>query len=95
MTVRVRRVLDCVGILVDLRLRKQGSLYGGFAYVYAERNSINLRLSYTAEELRALGTGSARVLITGAPGYRVSIDLNGQKSLDGALRLARIAYDAT
>ncbi|GGP93962.1 hypothetical protein [Streptomyces melanogenes] len=77
-----------------LRLRKQGSLYGGFAYVYAERSSINLRLSYTEEELQAMGISSARVLSTGPHAYRISVDLTDQ-SLDEALRLARIAYDAT
>ncbi|MER8097833.1 hypothetical protein [Streptomyces goshikiensis] len=78
-----------------LRLRKQGSQLGGFAYVYAERSSINLRLNYTEQELQAMRVGSARVLTTGNREYRVSVDLTGRTSLDEALRLARIAYDAT
>lgn len=78
-----------------LRLRKQGSQLGGFAYVYADRSSINLRLSYTERELADMGVRSARVLSTGPLEYRVSVDLTDQRSLDEALRLSRIAYDAT
>ncbi|MCB8908449.1 MULTISPECIES: hypothetical protein [unclassified Streptomyces] len=78
-----------------LRLRKQGSQLGGFAYVYAERSSINLRLSYTEQELQDMGVTSARILTTGNREYRVSVDLRDQASLDAALHLARIAYDAT
>ncbi|WP_030759277.1 MULTISPECIES: hypothetical protein [unclassified Streptomyces] len=78
-----------------LRLRKQGSQFGGFAYVYAERSSINLRLSMTQGELAGAGIGSARVLTTGHREYRVSVDLKDRAGLDDALRLARMAYDAT
>ncbi|GAO12818.1 hypothetical protein TPA0598_13_00020 [Streptomyces lydicamycinicus] len=95
----IKRKKAIVGEPLDynqyLRLRKQGSLLGGFAYIYAERSSINLRLSHTEQELQAMGVGSARVLTTGPHEYRVSVDLTDQASLDDALRLARIAYDAT
>lgn len=78
-----------------LRLRKQGSQLGGFAYVYAEYSTINLRLSLDAAALRELGVTAARVLTTGHRAYRVSVDLTGETSLDDALRLAELAYDAT
>ncbi|MFD3566015.1 hypothetical protein [Streptomyces sp. NPDC058667] len=78
-----------------LRLRKQGSQKGGFAYVYPERNSINLRLNHTARQLEELGTTAARTLTTGYPEYRVSVDLTDERSLNDALRLAELAYNAT
>ncbi|MCL8015842.1 hypothetical protein [Streptomyces sp. AS02] len=78
-----------------LRLRKQGSQWGGFAYVYAESSSINLRLSHTAAELQQLCMTTARILTTGHPAYRVSVDLTDETSLADALRLAELAYNAT
>ncbi|MGP3777145.1 hypothetical protein ACTWJ8_40555 (plasmid) [Streptomyces sp. SDT5-1] len=78
-----------------LRLRKEGSRLGGFAYVYAERSSINLRLHHSMAELRELGVTSARVLSTGHPKYRVSVDLTDETSLEDALTLAEAAYRAT
>ncbi|MBB4796281.1 hypothetical protein BJY54_006985 [Streptomyces nodosus] len=79
-----------------LRLRKQGSQFGGFAYVYPECSSINLRLNYTDERLKSLGITNARTLHTGHPEYRVSFDLTGgEPSLTDALRLAELAYNAT
>ena len=78
-----------------LRLRRQGSLLGGFAYVYAERSSINLRLNYTREELDEIGATQARILVTGHRAYRVSVDLTDETSLTQALQLADLAYNAT
>ncbi|MGW2933526.1 hypothetical protein ACWDA7_17050 [Streptomyces sp. NPDC001156] len=78
-----------------LRLRKQGSQLGGFAYVYAESNSINLRLNHTQQQLEELGVTTARTLTTGHREYRVSVDLTSGQSLADALRLAKLAYDAT
>lgn len=78
-----------------LRLRKQGSRYGGFAYVRPDRSSVNFRLSYSLGELKKLGTVSARVLTTGHNRYRVSVDLSDKGSLEDALRLAEIAYKET
>ncbi|SCK55695.1 hypothetical protein YUYDRAFT_07379 [Streptomyces sp. ScaeMP-e48] len=78
-----------------LRLRRQGSRFGGFAYVYAERSSINLRLHHTREQLDAIGATQARTLVTGHRAYRVSIDLTDEASLAQALLLATFAYDAT
>ncbi|MFW3477140.1 hypothetical protein ACN24M_39390 [Streptomyces microflavus] len=78
-----------------LRLRRQGSQFGGFAYVYAERSSINLRLHHTREQLDAIGATQARTLVTGPRAYRVSIDLTDEASLNQALHLATLAYDAT
>ncbi|WOP07025.1 hypothetical protein R2B67_35875 [Streptomyces cyaneofuscatus] len=78
-----------------LRLRRQGSQFGGFAYVYAEHSSINLRLHHTREQLDAIGATQARTLDTGHRAYRVSIDLTDEASLTQALHLATLAYDAT
>ncbi|MGW5069161.1 hypothetical protein ACWEQJ_24115 [Streptomyces cyaneofuscatus] len=78
-----------------LRLRRQGSQFGGFAYVYAEHSSINLRLHHTREQLDAIGATRARTRDTGHRAYRVSIDLTDETSLTQAIHLATIAYNAT
>ncbi|MEV7253485.1 hypothetical protein [Streptomyces cyaneofuscatus] len=78
-----------------LRLRRQGSQFGGFAYVYAEHSSINLRLHHTREQLDAIGATQARTRITGHRAYRVSIDLTDETSLTQAIHLAELAYTAT
>ncbi|MER7900990.1 hypothetical protein ABTX62_34235 [Streptomyces sp. NPDC096046] len=78
-----------------LRLRRQGSQFGGFAYVYAEYSTINLRLSYSQQQLDELGIKSARTLTTGHREYRVSVDLTDETSLADALQLAELAYNAT
>jgi hypothetical protein len=78
-----------------LRLRRQGSQYGGFAYIYAEYSTINLRLSYSQQQLDELGIKSARTLTTGHREYRVSVDLTDETSLTDALKLAKLAYEAT
>ncbi|MEV5358594.1 hypothetical protein [Streptomyces sp. NPDC052693] len=78
-----------------LRLRRQGSQFGGFAYVYAEYSTINLRLNYNQQQLDELGIKSARTLTTGHREYRVSVDLTDEASLADALQLAELAYNAT
>ncbi|MYT10767.1 MULTISPECIES: hypothetical protein [Streptomyces] len=78
-----------------LRLRRQGSQFGGFAYVYAEYSTINLRLNYSRQQLDDLGIKSARTLTTGHREYRVSVDLTDETSLADALQLAELAYQAT
>ncbi|MBV1949347.1 hypothetical protein [Streptomyces sp. BV129] len=78
-----------------LRLRRQGSQFGGFAYVYAEYSTINLRLNYSQQQLDELGIKSARTLTTGHREYRVSVDLTDEPSLADALQLAQLAYNAT
>jgi hypothetical protein len=79
-----------------LRLRKQGSQFGGFAYVYPASSSINLRLNYTDQQLKDLDITRARTLTTGHREYRVSVDLtDDERSLADALQLAELAYNAT
>ncbi|MER6639722.1 hypothetical protein ABT285_29840 [Streptomyces microflavus] len=78
-----------------LRLRRQGSQFGGFAYVYAENSRITLRLHRTRHQLDAIGATRARTRITAHRAYRVSIDLTDETSLTQALHLATLAYDAT
>lgn len=78
-----------------LGLRRQGSQFGGFAYVYAENSSITLRLHRTRYQLDAIGATRARTRITAHRAYRVSINLTDEASLTQALHLATLAYDAT
>ncbi|MFI0013018.1 hypothetical protein ACH475_14085 [Streptomyces globisporus] len=78
-----------------LRLRRQGSQMGGFAYVYAEHSVVNLRLSCSRHELDEMGATLARTRDTGHQSYRVSVDLKDEASLEQALQLARTAYDQT
>lgn len=78
-----------------LRIRKQGSNFGGFAYVYAIDGTVNLRLNYsTDEELHAIAPSAWR-LHTGHRAYRVNIQITDEHTLAQALELARLAYDAT
>jgi hypothetical protein len=78
-----------------LRLRRQGSQLGGFAYIYAEYSTINLRLNYGEAQLDELGITTARTLTTGHREYRVNVDLTDETSLADALQLAELAYNAT
>ncbi|MFD8462371.1 hypothetical protein ACFV27_25590 [Streptomyces antimycoticus] len=78
-----------------LRLRRQGSQLGGFAYVYAEHSTVNLRLNYSKQQLEDMGITTARTLTTGHREYRVSVDLTSEQSLADALQLAELAYSAT
>ncbi|MEU2100362.1 hypothetical protein ABZ741_38850 [Streptomyces globisporus] len=78
-----------------LGLRRQGSQFGGFAYVYAENSRITLRLHRTRHQLDAIGATRARTRITAHRAYRVSIDLTDETSLTQALHLAELAYAAT
>jgi hypothetical protein len=78
-----------------LRLRKQGSQFGGFAYVYALEGTVNLRLSFDSdEELAAIASEAWRVH-SGHRKYRVNIRINDERTLKQAVALARLAYDAT
>ncbi len=47
-----------------LGLRRQGSQFGGFAYVYAENSRITLRLHRTRDQLDAIGATRARTRVT-------------------------------
>ncbi len=78
-----------------LRLRRQGSNFGGFAYVYPDIGVVLLRLRYdTDEELHDIAPDAWR-LSSGHRQYRVKITILDQVTLEQALQLARIAYDAT
>ncbi|MEU3743231.1 hypothetical protein AB0E78_40010 [Streptomyces sp. NPDC032198] len=78
-----------------LRLRRQGSQKGGFAYVFPELSRINFRLAYTDQQLANLSITTARTLTTEHQEYRVSVDLTDESSLADALELAKLAYNAT
>ncbi|MDN5795460.1 MAG: hypothetical protein L0H79_06870 [Intrasporangium sp.] len=78
-----------------LRLRRQGSRLGGFAYVYASDGICNFRLSYaTDEELAAIAQDAWR-RHSGHRQYRVNVQIVDRGTLDQAIKLARLAYDAT
>ncbi|MER8103907.1 hypothetical protein [Kitasatospora sp. NPDC094016] len=78
-----------------LRLRKVGSHFGGFAYVWAETGRVNVRLTYDADpSLRDLAP-DAFAVHTGHRAYRVSIDVTDEETLRQAIALARVAYDRT
>ncbi|MFJ9460916.1 hypothetical protein ACIRST_38335 [Kitasatospora sp. NPDC101447] len=78
-----------------LRLRKVGSQYGGFAYVWAETGRINLRLNYDKEPALRNLAPDAFAVHTGHREYRVSIDITDEDTLRQALVLALAAYDRT
>ena len=82
--------LDYTGYL---RLRRKGSQYGGFAYVFASTGVINFRLQHS-DEIEAVAP-DAYPLDSGSYQYRVNIQIRDEKTLKQALALAEIAYDAT
>jgi hypothetical protein len=88
-----RRPSDPLDYSDYLRLRKQGSSVGGFAYTWPESGRITFRLKLTDDELSAVAT-SARTVQAGHREYRVVIDLR-HDNLDEALALARRAYELT
>lgn len=78
-----------------LRLRKQGSAFGGFAYVYAADGVCNFRLNYATDAELVEVAPDAWRLKTGHREYRVSIHITDAATLRQAIDLARLAYDKT
>ncbi|MFC8515653.1 hypothetical protein [Streptomyces sp. NPDC057257] len=76
-----------------LRLRREGSQYGGFAYAFASTGLINFRLRHS-DEIEKLAP-QAYSLTTGNLNYRVNILVRNDETLKQALSLAKLAYDAT
>lgn len=78
-----------------LRVRREGSQLGAFAYVHPTSGLIEPRLRYdTDAELHAIAP-RARRHTKSHPEYRVVINIVDQESLDQAVALARLAYDRT
>lgn len=79
-----------------LRVRRQGSPKGAFAYVYAHNGVINLRLPYDTEDtlLTRLAPTAYR-LEGGNPEYRISVRIVDEKTRAQAVQLAKVAYDRT
>lgn len=78
-----------------LRVRKVGSQLGAFAYVTPSNGLIEPRLNFgTDNELHAIAP-EARRHDKGHLEYRVVIDIVDRKTLEQALKLARLAYDRT
>ncbi|WP_316743811.1 hypothetical protein [Streptomyces sp. MK7] len=76
-----------------LRLRRKGSQYGGFAYAFASTGLVNFRLR-RSDQIEKLAP-QAYFLTAGNPEYRVSILVRDEDTLEQALALAELAYDAT
>ena len=78
-----------------LRVRKEGSQLGAFAYVTPSLGLIEPRLHYdTDAELSAIAP-LARRHSKGHSEYRVVISIVDQETLEQAIALARLAYDRT
>ncbi|MER5733743.1 hypothetical protein ABT084_36340 [Streptomyces sp. NPDC002138] len=79
-----------------LRVRRQGSPKGAFAYVYAHNGVINLRLPYnTDDELLGRLAPAAYRLEGGNHEYRISVQIVDEATRDQAIQLAKVAYDRT
>ncbi|MFJ4189461.1 hypothetical protein [Kitasatospora sp. NPDC089509] len=79
-----------------LRLRRQGSQLGGFAYVYADTGVVNLRLNYDSDAgiLHSFAP-DAYIVPKGHRAYRVSVQITDESTLRQALELAEMAYKLT
>lgn len=78
-----------------LRVRKQGSQFGGFAYAYPVNGYIHLRLKFDSDaELKAVAP-DATLTPQGHKQYGVEITIRDESTLQQALELARMAYDRT
>lgn len=78
-----------------LRLRKEGSQLGAFAYVNPSSCLIEPRLHYASDaELHKVAPRAERHT-KGHPEYRVNIWITDEKSLEQAVKLSRLAYDRT
>ncbi|MFJ3876770.1 hypothetical protein ACIPW5_04855 [Streptomyces sp. NPDC090077] len=79
-----------------LRVRRQGSPKGAFAYVYAHNGVVNLRLPYdTDDELLGALAPAAYRLEGGNSQYRISVQIVDEKTRDQAVRLAKVAFERT
>lgn len=79
-----------------LRVRRQGSPKGAFAYVYAHNGVINLRLPYDTDDelLRSLAPAAYR-LEGGNHEYRINVRIVDEETRDQAIQLAKVAYERT
>ncbi|MFD8984050.1 hypothetical protein [Streptomyces sp. NPDC059564] len=79
-----------------LRVRRQGSPKGAFAYVYAHNGVINLRLPYdTDDELLGTLAPTAYRLEGGNHEYRISVRIVDEETRAQAIQLAKVAYERT
>lgn len=79
-----------------LRVRRQGSPKGAFAYVYAHNGVVNLRLPYdTDDELLARLAPAAYRLEGGNAQYRISVQIVDEETREQAVQLAKVAYERT
>lgn len=78
-----------------LRLRRTGSQFGGFAYIYAETGFCHLRLKMaTDNDLHEIAPDAWRTP-KGHHEYGVAINIVDDSTLKQAIELARQAYDLT
>jgi hypothetical protein len=75
-----------------LRLRRKASQCGGFAYVFASNDVINLRLRHNKEIERV--APDAFALTAGHPQYRVNIQIRDEATLKQAVAPAPLSSRA-
>ena len=78
-----------------LRLRKQGSQFGGFACAYPANGYIHLRLNFSSEVERNAVAPDANLTPQGHREYGVEIYIRDESTLKQAVELAQRAYDLT
>jgi hypothetical protein len=78
-----------------LRLRKQGSQFGGFAYAYPANGYIHLRLNFASEDEKNAAAPNATLTPQGHREYGVEIYIRDESTLRQAIELAQRAYDRT
>jgi hypothetical protein len=80
-----------------LRLRRVPSRVGGYAYAVPATGVVEFRLTYGSdEELHKIAPHAHRLTRNHrANVHRVKIRIVDEETLDEAIRLARLAYDAT
>ena len=78
-----------------LRVRKQGSQYGGFAYAYPVDGWVSLRLNFATEDDKNAVAPDAKLTPKGHREYGVGITITDDSTLKQAIELAHMAYDRT
>ncbi|MDQ3592534.1 MAG: hypothetical protein M3386_06505, partial [Actinomycetota bacterium] len=78
-----------------LRVRKQGSQYGGFAYAFPENGNVSFRLNFATDDDKNAVAPDAELTPKGHREYGVKITITDDSTLKQALDLARQAYDRT
>jgi hypothetical protein len=78
-----------------LRVRKQGSQYGGFAYGHPATGYVLVRLNFVTDDDKNSVAPDALLTPQGHREYGVAITITDDSTLKQAIELARMAYDRT